>query len=61
MSVTPPGSDEAIIMKGKWALSGDQLQITMDSPGNPRAVITVVISGNTLVLSSKMQPPSKMQ
>ena len=60
MTVTPPGSQETITMKGKWALSGDQLKITMDSPGNPSTNITVVISGNTLVMSSKMQPPSKM-
>jgi hypothetical protein len=59
LSVTPPGSAEAIIMKGKWTLTGDQLKITMDSPGNPSTLITVVFTGNTVVMSSKMAPPSK--
>ncbi len=59
MSVTPGGVQEPIVMKGKWKLSGDQLQVTMDSPGNPSAFITVVVKGNTMVMSSKTAPPSK--
>jgi hypothetical protein len=59
MSVTPGGSQDAIVMKGKWTLSGDQLKIIMDSPGNPTTTITVSFSGNNMVMSNKMPAPSK--
>ena len=59
MSVTPPGTEDPITMKGKWKLSGDQLKITMDSPGNPTTTLTVVFTGNNMVMSSKMAAPSK--
>jgi len=60
MSVTPPGNTDEITMKGTWSLAGDQLKISMDSPGNPSTTITVLINGNTMIMSSRMAPPSRM-
>ncbi len=54
---------EATIMKGIWAVTGDQLTLTLDPQFNPQKKSTVasfIIQGNTLVTTANIAAPSRI-
>jgi hypothetical protein len=56
-------SPEIITMQGTWSLAGDQLRSTLEPKYNPRNITTnavVTISGNTIVTTAIIPPPSRI-
>jgi hypothetical protein len=56
-------NSEATIMKGVWAVNGDQLTMTLNPEFNPKKTSTVssfTIQGNTMVTTSVMASPAKI-
>jgi len=54
---------EVTTMKGTWTLTGDQLKSTLEPTYNPRKLTTtatVSITGNTMVTTAVMPPPSRI-
>jgi hypothetical protein len=63
LSFTPVNDSKATIMKGSWVLNGDQLQSTFEAAYNPRhtaVTTTVLVTGNTMVTTSIIAPPSRI-
>lgn len=56
-------NSEATIMKGTWAVSGDQLTLTLEPQFNPKKTSTVstfTITGNTMVTTAVIAPPARI-
>lgn len=62
LTFAAPNSSEVTTMKGTWAVTGDQLAITMEPHYNPRKISTVatfMVTGNTMVTTVAISPPSR--
>jgi len=63
LTFSAPGNPEVTTMKGTWALSGDQLTSTLEPTYNPRKMTTtatISITGNTMVMTALIAPPSRI-
>ena len=63
MNFSAPSSSDVTTMKGTWSLTGDQLKLTLEPQYNPKKVTTtatVLVSGNTLVTTTTIAPPSRV-
>jgi hypothetical protein len=63
MTFSAPNNPEVTTIKGTWSLTGDQLKSTLEPKYNPQKMTTaatISISGNTMVTTAVMQPPSRI-
>lgn len=63
LNFSPANSTEVTTMKGSWTLAGDKLQSTFEPKYNPRKTTTsstISISGNTIIMTSIIAPPSRI-
>jgi hypothetical protein len=63
MNMSAPNSTEIITMKGMWAVTQDQLKLTLEPQYNPKKMTTTstfTINGNTMVTTADIAPPSRI-
>jgi Domain of unknown function (DUF5004) len=63
MNMSAPNSTEIITMKGMWAVTQDQLKLTLEPQYNPKKMTTTAtftINGNTMVTTADIAPPSRI-
>jgi hypothetical protein len=63
LSFSSPNSTELTVMNGTWSVTGDQLKLTLEPQFNPQKMTTTAtftISGNTMVTTAIMSPPSRI-
>jgi len=63
MNMSAPNSSEVITMKGAWAVTLDQLKLTLEPKYNPQKVTTTstfTIHGNTMETTAIIPPPSRI-
>ena len=63
LSFSAPNSTELTVMKGTWSITGDQLKLTLEPQFNPQKMTTTAtftISGNTMVTTAIISPPSRI-
>ena len=63
MTMSPLNSSDVMTMKGTWAVTKDQLKLTLEPKYNPKIMTTTAtytISGNTKETTTVMEPPSRI-
>ncbi|HTD39412.1 MAG TPA: DUF5004 domain-containing protein [Mucilaginibacter sp.] len=63
MTFSAPNAPEVTTIKGTWALTGNQLKLTIEPKYNPQKMTTtatVSVNGNTMVTTAVIPPPSRI-
>jgi hypothetical protein len=58
-----PQSTEVTVMKGTWSSSGNEVRSTLEQKYNPKNMTTsstFSITGNTMIMTATIQPPSRI-
>ena len=63
MTFSPLNDPTLTTIKGKWALTGNQLKLTIEPKYNPQkatTTATVLVKGNVITTTSLIAPPSRI-
>jgi hypothetical protein len=63
MTLSASNNSEITIMKGRWNVAGDRLNLTLEPQYNPRNITTTStfsIHGNAMVTTAIVSPPSRV-
>ena len=63
MNMSAPNSTDVMTMKGVWAVTQNQLKLTLEPKYNPQKMTTTstfTINGNTMETTATMAPPSRI-